>query len=260
LATKRVEALDRALSILERLNSNDRPEMSVTDLSNSLGIAKGTIYRFLATFQDHGYVEQDPVTKNYRLGLKLLELGRVVESTSDLRDRAMPLLRDLSTETGENVNLSVLDKGEIVYLARVESRQFLTMQLRVGSRLPAHVSSMGKAMLAYLPDDVREEALGLMSFDAYTPQTIKDKDEFRRELKAIARRGYALNDEELTPGLRTVAAPVFGYDGQVIGAVNVSGPSSRMTLSKIQEIVIPALLRSASVISHSMGWKESIAE
>lgn len=252
MAFRPIETVERALFILECFRA-DEPELSITDISARLGIAKGTVYRFLATLAAKGYVEQDSVSKRYRLGLKVMELGRMVEAGLDVRQRALSYLHKLSEETGENVNLAVLSGAEIVYLERIVSRQFLTMSLRVGSHLPAQVSSMGKAIMAYLPEDAREEILRSVKYEALTARSITAPEALRAELSAVAQRGYALNDEELTLGLRTVAAPVFRHGGEVIAAVNVSGPTARMTDAKIGEVVIPALLRRAADISRAMG-------
>lgn len=247
-----VNSVDRLMAILDRFTL-DQNEWSLTELVAALGLPKGTVYRLLVRLEAHGYVEQDPANKRYRLGLKILDLAQVVLNKLDVRRRAFPVMERLLEETNENVNLAIRDGVEIVYLERIESRQFLNMQLRVGSRLPLHVSSMGKALIAFLPPSELTSVLGALNFQPFTDSTIIDRQAFETHLAQVRKLGYALNEQELAPDLITVAAPIFGHDGSVIAALNVSAPSSRVTQEKLTGVIIPAVLRAGAEASRLMG-------
>lgn len=248
----RLQSVERACAILESFTL-DTPEWTVSDLARKLQLPKGTVYRFLTSLEQRGYLEQNAESKRYRLGLRVLDLSRVVLGQLDVRQRSLPFMRELSAATNENVNLAVREGAEMVYLEKMESRHFLSLNLRVGSRLPLHCSSMGKVLLAYLPEPQRSELVAALDLRPYTPQTITDRNALLRESDLVRQRGYAICNEELTAGLVTVAAPVYDHEQKVIAAMNVSGTSARMTPQKVLDVVIPALLAATRKASRALG-------
>lgn len=253
-----LQSVDRTCSILECFTL-DRPEWSTSDLARQLGLPKGTMHRFLTSLEQRGYVEQHPRTRTYRLGLRLLDLSRVVMKQLDVRERCLPALRALSSATNENVNLAIRDGHEIVYLEKIESSQFLNLTLRVGSRLPLHCSSMGKVLLAFLPEPEQSQLVDELELRRFTTNTITDRAALLRELALVRERGYAICDEELTLGLVTVGAPVYNHEDRVVAAINVSGPGARMTPQKVLGLIIPELLRAAAAASLALGANRSRA-
>lgn len=250
--TAPLQSVERVCDLLEAFTL-DAPERSTVELARAVGLPKGTVYRFVSTLVQRGYLEQDPDSRRYRLGVRVLDLSRVLLQQLDIRKRALPYMEQLSRVTNENVNLAIRAGTELVYLERIEGRQFLNLNLRVGSRLPLHCTSMGKVLLAFLPQPEQEEILKQIELTSFTPNTITELPALRAELERVAGQGYAISNEELATGLITAAAPIHDYTGRLVAALNVSGPSSRMTPEKLQGVVVPALLQSAREISRALG-------
>ena len=249
-----IESLFRGLSILSALSESPHP-LNLTELSSQLRLSKSTIQRLTFTLQHLGYIERDEETKKYRLGRKVLSLGLSMMRNLDIRRVALPYLEEASKEIGENVNLAIMDGMEIVYLERIKTQQILNVNLQVGSRLPVYSTSMGKVMLAFLPQDRLEEVLGKIVFQPLTPYTITNKEHLRKELKKIRKRGFAVNNEELSLGLRSVAAPVRNFEGEVIAAVNTGVLSIRVSLKKLETELAKKMIETADKISLALGFK-----
>lgn len=247
----RLQAVDRALSVLECF-SVSRPEWSTLEIARELNLPKATVHRFLHSLECRGYVEQHPETRRWRLGIRILELARVLMAHMDVRRRVLPFMEALSREAGENVNLAVRDGTEMVYVERIEGRQFLSLDLRVGSRLPLHCSSMGKVLLAHVPEPQRSELVRSIELRAYTPRTITQPEALVEELERVRLRGYAICYEELAEGLVTVACPIYNHEGRVVAALNISGPSVRMTPRKVDQL-LPLLAQTARDASRALG-------
>jgi DNA-binding IclR family transcriptional regulator len=181
-------------------------------------------------------VEQDSVTDKYRLGLRLVELGASVLRDLDLVDRARPYLERLASETGETVNLSVLQGAEALFVDKISSQRFLRTVTHVGARFPLHCTGVGKAMMAHLRDDKLEALLASEPLDRHTPATIVDPEKLKVHLNLVRTRGYAIDDEEFIAGVRCVAAPILGPDGYALGAISVAAPSARLSLKRAQDV------------------------
>lgn len=229
-----------------------QPEWATVEIARELNLPKGTVYRFLTSLEQRGYLEQHPESRRWRLGIRILELSRVLLSQMDVRRRVLPYMEALSRAVNENVNLAVRDGSEMVYLERIEGQQFLNLNLRVGSRLPLHCSSMGKVLLAHVPEPRRTEMVQCMELRAFTPHTITDPGVLLQELDLVCERGYAICHEELAQGLVTVAAPIYDHEGRVVASLNVSGPSIRMNLRKVDQI-LPVLTQTALQASRALG-------
>lgn len=249
-----VQSVDRALTILEILKDSGEG-IGVTELGGRVGLHKSTVYRLLATLARRGYVEQDPVTERYSLGLKLVELGSAVLERLELRDLARPYLKELMEASQEVVHLVVLQDGEVVYIDKVECPGPVKMYSQLGRRVPAHATAVGKVLLAFLPPESRE-AIIARGLPALTPNTITDPERLRAELERIRERGYAFDCEENELGIRCVAGPIFSHAGQVVAAFSISGLAMRLTLGRMEELA--KLVRKVSLqISARLGYQGS---
>ena len=195
---------------------------------------KATVHRFLATMENLGIVEK--VGQRYRLGLRLFELGNRVPIRAGLVDQAHPFLEELAGEIQETVNLAGLFRGEVMYLDKVQCRRSLQINTYIGCRILPHCTALGKAILAYLPGDVRRRILAEKGLQKRTPYTITDLGLLESQLAEIRRRGYSVDDQEFEEGLRCVAVPLFSPDHQIAAAISASGPTVR-----INERTIPRL-------------------
>ena len=250
-----IETLERGLSVLS-LFSNDTAELTLTEISRSADINMTTSLRIASTLEGAGYLRRDPETKRYRPSLKVLQLGFSTLRSMDIRQSARPYLERLSKETGETVSLAVLDGLEIVYVDRIRNRQIVGVVLGMGSRLPAHCTSMGKAMLAYLPEDQLKTRLNGAILAACTGNTIVEIDSLAADLAKVRRRGYAINNQELAVGLRAVAAPIWGEHGQVVAAINISGSTETISRSRLKQEFVPLLSTTSAEISQSLGFMD----
>jgi IclR family pca regulon transcriptional regulator len=244
--TYRIRSVEKAFKILELLDEH-RPTLTVPDIVESTGMNRVTAYRFCRTLEALGYLEALG-ERSFRPGPKALLLGHAAMRTHELPQLARPHLEELRDETGETANMAVRHDTEIVYLVRLRTSHFISIQLFEGSRLPAHSSSMGKAMLAFLPADELEHVLSRISFERFTAKTVENAAALRRQLEAVRRTGYALNDEELALGLRGVAAPIFDHQSYPIAAINVA-VARPIADREVKERLVPAVLRTAERIS-----------
>ena len=227
-------------------------ELGITELSRQLGLGKSTVHRLVTTLTAERLLERGSTPGRYRLGLVLYELGSNVTEHVDLHQAALPALATLRHETGEMVHVAVLDGLESVYVERLESRNMLPIFRQVGHRLPAHWTSSGKVLLAALPTDELTRRLADWRPVAQTPWTITDKSRLLTELAAVAKRGWAQNNEEGHLGIVSVGAPIRDRDGKVMAAVSVVGDSARMrTMMRRATALVVA---SAQVISRRLGY------
>jgi PcaR/PcaU/PobR family beta-ketoadipate pathway transcriptional regulator len=240
------------LSILS-LFSYDKPALTLTEIVEATGINKTTVFRIAATLENAGYLVRDTDTRRYRPGIKVLQLGFTAISSLDIRQVARPYLEQLSQEVGETVSLSILDGMEIVYIDRVRNQQIVGVVLGMGSRLPAHCASMGKAMLAFLPPEELRR-LGQAELKPRTPKSLVDWAALEDELARVRQQGYAINDEELEIGLRAVAAPIWDSTNQVVAATNITGTAAMISLERMKNELSQAVRNTANQISQALGY------
>ena len=241
------------MSILS-LFSYDEPALTLTEIVEATGINKTTVFRIVATLENAGYLVRDADTRRYRPGIKVLQLGFTAISSLDIRQVARPYLEQLSQEVGETVSLSVLDGMEIVYIDRVRNRQIVGVVLGLGSRLPAHCASMGKAMLAYLPPEELRRRLNQADLKPRTPKSLVDWTALEDELARVRQQGFAINDEELEIGLRAVAAPIWDSSNQVVAATNITGTAAMISLERMKNELSLAVRNTANQISQALGY------
>lgn len=248
-----VRSVAKGLALLSSFD-RDRPSLGLKDLSERMGWSKGTAYRFASTLLQLGYLDQDALTKRYRPGIKVLELGFACLSSLGITERAQSHLEELFHETGQPVQIAVLDGSDIVYVARRADRSLTQIDLYVGARLPAYCTSMGKVLLAYRPwDEVRRLMRGV-PMRQYTPTTATTLERLRADLAAIVSAGYAMTDQEFELGVRSVAAPIRDASGGVIAAVNVSTLTARVSIERLQGELRSKLLNTAARISAALGY------
>ncbi len=251
------QSLERGLAILSAFRSG-RPLLGVSELGREIGLSRSTAHRYVATLAQLGYLQQDPATKKYRLGPRVLDLGFSAINSMVLREISAPHLQQLSDETGHTVNMAVLDGADIVYIERCRSMQRgqreIDLNLHIGSRLPSYCTSMGKVLLAFLHSDERETVLATVQFARRGPNTITAKDELARELERVRVAGLAVNNEELAYGLRSIAAPVRSQTGEVVAAINIAVHRSLVSLDDLVENLAPSLKHTAAEISSRIGF------
>jgi DNA-binding IclR family transcriptional regulator len=252
--TYKVQALDRAFSILYLLGESDTA-LGLGQVAAALQLHKSTAHRFLMVLEQHRMVERTASGK-FRLGLKLFDLGNRAIDQYDLRDRARPHLRKLVNETEETAHLCVLEGARVIYIDKLEPARAVRMITRVGASNPVHCTSVGKAILSYLPEDRVTDILRHTRYERFTHRTIATADALRAEIEKTRRRGYAVDDEELEEGLRCIAVPVLDAQKQPVAAVSISGPSFRVTAQKLPGIATH-LLQCVRSISADMGYISS---
>jgi IclR family pca regulon transcriptional regulator len=240
-----VRSLERGLAVIRAFDA-DRPELSLTEVARTCGLTRAAARRFLLTLADLGYVRADG--RAYRLTPRVLELGYSYLSSFSLAQLAQPHLEQLVDRTRESSSLCVLDGDDIVYVARVPARRIMTAAITVGTRFPAHVTSVGRVILAGLPGDELEVRLDRAELVPLTTRTIVTVDLLRAELERVRRQGFALVDQELEEGLRSIAAPVRDRGGEVVAAVNIPVQAGRTTLAAVRRDLLPALLETVAGI------------
>ncbi|RJX32458.1 MAG: IclR family transcriptional regulator [Desulfarculus sp.] len=245
-AKYRIKVLQKAFRLLE-LFGDEALELTVPEINQRLHYNKTTTFRIIANLEEEGYLEKNPETGKYRLGMKLFFLGSLVKPYRYLRSAARPLLEQLNKQSDETVHLAVLHKGEALYLSKLESSHTVRVVIsQEGHKLPAHCSGVGKVLLAHLPP---EEAKGIVEergLPAFTQHTITTWKNLEAELQRIRAQGYALDNEEIEIGLKCVAAPVF-FEGSVVAGLSVSVPRERFDQN--QPALIAMVTRAARELS-----------
>ena len=244
----RVEALAKGLRILS-LFDEQRPSWRVTDLAAAAGLPMPTVYRVVMTLTAEGYLDHLP-NGDYRPGVKTLTLGTAALRGLDLVGIATPKLQRLGDATGETVNLAVLTGDRVLYLVRLRNSDLVTANIQVGSTLPAVTTSIGKLLLAHLDEADLEERITEDSFAAqHGPNAKVSLDELHDELVKIREQGWALQDEELAYGLRSVAGPIVGPDGRVVAGVNLAVQARDWSTQRIVRELRPVVLETCAEIS-----------
>lgn len=247
----KVQVIDRVVAILECFTV-DKPEQGVGELASELSLSKATVHRLLSSLLEHRLVQQNPVTKRYRLGFKIYDLGKRVTSRFARVDFAEPHLERLALDVGETAHMAILDEGMAYYVAKVECQRSLRMPSQVGKHIPTHCTAVGKNLLAALSESEIDQVISEHGLTRFTENTIVDRDRLLAELHDIQERGWALDNQEVEEGLRCVSAPVHDYTEGVVAAVSVSGPSTRLTDEYLPEVVA-MVKRAAAAISDALG-------
>ncbi len=259
-STYHTRAVSRALQILSCFSVKDF-ELSVGDLHDKLGVHKSTLVRLLQSLAEEGFIEQNPLTDKYRLGIKTFEIGSMCHRTRlrNLGALARPTMQQVTSKTGLSANLAIRDRQEIVYVETVEPNDLpLRMAYSAGDRFGIHHTALGKAMIAHLPPEDLELLLDGMELAPLTPRTITTADQLVRELWEVRTRGYAVDDEESLPGLRCVAAPIWDSSG-VVAALSASGSTLIVTQQRLDEIGA-RVIAAARLISAQLGGGPDVSK
>ena len=250
----RVEALAKGLRVLS-VFSERRPTWRITDIAAEVSLPLPTAYRIVMTLTSEGYLEHLP-SGEYRPGVRVLTLGTAALRSLDLVELATPRLQELAEASGETVNLAVLTGDQVLYLVRLRNSDLVTANIRVGSRLPAVHTSIGKLLLAFLDSAELERVVTADSFTGNAgPNAKRSLDELRPELATIRAQGWAMQDEELAYGLRSVAAPVRGESGAVIAGANLALPSRDWPVQRVARELRPMVLDTCREISRLLGHR-----
>ncbi len=245
-----VQSLERGLAVIRAFDSEHR-ELALSEVARLTGLTRAAARRFLLTLVKLGYVNFSQ--GRFSLRPRVLELGYAYLSSLSLPEVAQPHMERLVTQVNESCSISVLDDTDVVYVARVPTRRIMSITLAVGTRLPAFVTSMGRVLLAGLPDDELEERLARIEITRLTSRTVKDKESLRGILATVRRQEYAATDQELEEGLRSLAVPLRGASGTVIAALNVSVHASRTTMAGLRRDFLPLALRTVAAIEEDLS-------
>jgi IclR family pca regulon transcriptional regulator len=241
-----VQSLERGLAVICAFD-RDHSELTLSEVAAATGVTRATARRFLLTLVRLGYMRTDG--KFFSLTPRVMELGYAYLSSLSLPEVAEPHLKALVAELNESSSVSVLDGHDVVYIARVPVSRIMTVAISVGTRFPAYATSMGRILLAALPEDDLEAYLTGLRMARITPRTVASEPALRAELTKVRTQGFALVDQELEEGLRAVAAPIRDRSGRVVAAINVSTHASRTPLEMMRRRLLPPLLATAARIS-----------
>jgi DNA-binding IclR family transcriptional regulator len=246
-----IRAVERALDVLQCF-SRETPELSMTSISEQIGIHKSTVHRLLATLERRRYVQRDPTTGMYKLGIRLLQMAYLTLEHIDLRRLSTPYLRYLSERQQETVHLTILDGADVVFVNIIESQQRVKLAAALGQRLPAFATASGKAILAYLPEDEVRFVLsrGMPRFTEFTPGS---PEAYFENLYTVREEGFAISVQELENDINAVAAPIFDMNDQPVASIAIAGPAYRLTPENMVELG-PLVKATAGDISQELRY------
>jgi DNA-binding IclR family transcriptional regulator len=237
LKNDKIKSIEKALDLLELLSDNKK-EMGITEINRELHMGFSTIHRILNTLKYRGYIVQNQQTSKYMLGTKLFILGCKVQNTTNLIKVVTPFLQRLSQNTNETINFAILEGREAIYLFKIESKEMLKAGIEVGTKVAAHCTSLGKVLLAFLPE---QEFMMLYpneneKLPTFTPNSISSVEELKKYLKKIKKQGYAIDEEEYKIGVNCLGVPIINDEGKAIAAISISGPVSRFSLFEMEKV------------------------
>lgn len=250
-----LKSVMKALAVMECFSPIDR-QLSVGEIARRTGMPRGTVHRIALTLRTAGLMEQECERDKYRLGIKLFELGTVVLNSMDLYREARSFIEALTSVSGEIVYLCVFDGMRATIIKRTEPDRDRTNTIVTMEASPAHCTASGKAVLAFQPDSVITRVLA-MGLNRYTPRTIVDPKALLAELVGVRKKGYAIDDEELAPGIRCVGAPIRNASARVFASLSISGPTHRLTRAKIAAMAELAM-HYAEAISAQLGYRRPL--
>jgi IclR family pca regulon transcriptional regulator len=253
MAEEYVQSLARGLAVIRAFDATS-PELTLSEVARATGLTRAAARRFLLTLVELGYVRTDG--RLFALSPRVLELGYAYLSSLSLPEVALPHLERLVAEVHESASVSVLDVSDIVYVARVPTTRIMRVTISIGTRFPAHCTSMGRVLLAWLPPAELGKYLTEAKLERHTARTITSPDALTTELERVRSQGWSMVDQELEEGLRSIAAPIRDRSGQVVAAVNISSHASRTSIESARRDLLPPLLATAARIEadlHTTG-------
>lgn len=247
-----VQSLDRGIKILEILER--RKSAGVTEIAAELGINKSSAFRLIDTLRKNNLVDQDPDTDKYRLSGGILRFGNAFLNNTRVVDLSQPYMEDLSRRIKENVHLCVFTNNRVVVISQVRSpAEMIEVNAAIGGKEPIYCSAVGKTILAFLPGEMKTEILSTIDFIAYTHKTITDRTALDKCLEKVREQGWAIDDEELTCGVRCIAAPIFNHSGRAQYSLGISALSTRIADSRTTWYA-EQVKKTADVISRKLGY------
>ena len=251
--TAQVQSLTRGLSILECL-AKAEGGLTLTDVGQRVQLPPSTVHRLLATLERMGYVYQAGELGRWYVGLQAFAVGSSFLASRDFIAQSHPYMRHLMDQSGETVNLAILDGTEAVFVDQVQCREMMRTIVKLGSRAPLHASGVGKAMFASLPDDQIDAILKVRGLPRITGNTITTPETMWASIRVIRQRGWSFDDEEHAQGTRCVASPIYDEHAETLGAISLAGPSSRLPDERIRQLG-PLVAHAAAELTHRLGGK-----
>lgn len=249
-----IQSVSHALDILESFTKTE-DELGVTELSKRLGLHKNNVFRLLATLEHRGYIEQNGQTENYRLGPKTLQIGSIFIEQRECRRQARPILENLMATSGETAVVAVLRGSKVIYMDSVETDKTVRAVSRIGVLLPAHCTAVGKAQLAFLSPAEIERLYPDPALAVLTDRSVRTRQDLLAELKRTSERGFALEDEEVEADVRSIAVAVKDFSKNVIAAIGITAPASRLTDGRLGSAgFIAALQDAGTALSSKLGF------
>jgi len=249
-----VQSLSRAFALLEQLGASDLG-LTLTDVSARVGLAPSTVHRLLNSLKDMGYVECDNDTNIWSVGVQCFAVGNAFLRKRDFAVRARPFMKELVAQTGETANLAIRDKSEVVYVGQVESKEVMRMAVQIGSRGTIYATGVGKSLLSALPEKEVHAILKGVKLKPFTRRTCATKAALFQALEITQSRGYALDDEEQSEGLRCIASNIYDHYGEAVAALSISGPAVRVTRERLPELSA-YIIESAGKITRAIGGRQ----
>lgn len=246
------KTVEKALEIIEYIVGKNSPT-GIHEIAKSININTSTVQRIINTLNSTKYLCQDPESKKYSLGLKFLEISKVILDEMDVWKIAHTYLKELRDTTQETIHLMILDHYMGVYIDSLESPQMSRVASAIGTRADLHYSAVGKAILAHLPDDEVEKVVKTIGLKKMTQNTITDFKELKKELLEIRNRGYSIDNEEGEIGTCCIGVPILKHNGKVIASISLAAPSHRLTKKKVEEYM-PLIVETAKKISADLGY------
>lgn len=248
-----IQSVQRALTIMEYIAERGNVA-GLMEISKGLGINKSTAHGLIATLEKYGYMRQDFKTGKYSLGVKVFELGQAYITNLDLREIALPYLKELSLTYQETTHLAVLSGEDVVYIEKVDGSRSVGIRSQVGGRNPAYCTGVGKVLLSGLEEQQIRDLYNNSELQKYTSKTVRDLPELLQQIRQVRDRGYAFDSQEFEQDLQCIAAPVQDNSGAIIAAISLSGPASRLLDTQLNEIAVH-VVKSAKDISRCLGFR-----
>jgi len=251
-----IEILDVALNVIDTMAFGQEDSYSPSLLARQFNINRSRMFRIFKTLEYRGYVNYDPKTESYKLGLKFLEISQNIRSRLSLRSEAEEVLKDLASGTGDCSYLIIASGNSAIVVDRYSGDNMLQLSAPIGSRLPLHAGAAPKLLLAYMPEEQRERVIDEIELPIFTSNTIRDKDTLRKTLAEIRRQGYAVDEQDFEVGAYAFGAPVFEQEGNVIAGISITTPTARCSLKRRKEL-IRMVLAAAQKLSGKLGYQSN---
>jgi IclR family KDG regulon transcriptional repressor len=249
-----IKSVSNALDLLEAFKG-DEAELGVSELGKRLKLHKNNVFRLLATLELRGYIEQNKSTENYRLGLKPLELGKAFQRHSGLTVQTKDILKELVAKCNETSSIGVLREGKVIYIDVEETTQSVRIVSRLGTVLPAYCTSIGKAMLAFQSEEEIYACFKQDELKPYTEKTITDPVALLHQFNQIRRQGFAIDNEEYEESVKCIAVPIRNHNGEIMAGLSITGPSQRLTDTRVQNELTPLILQAGQELSKRLGYQ-----